>query len=136
MGLLDKIKSGLKEKPNAPTIVVQEEAPILESIDDEDIVTPDNDYLFPFESKEELKQKATEVKEFFYSIDIPDKRTIFGKSCTIQNPRDFILSSIKLMATYWNDQLYVKDRLCDLLTLKKFIENERIPTTSKNYPKT
>lgn len=119
MGLLDKIKSGLKP------VKVQEEAPILDSVNDEDdLITSEDNYLFPFESREELREKATEVKEFFYSIDIPEKRTTFGTSCTLHNPRDFILSSIKLMATYWNDRLYVKDRLCDLLTLKKFIEND------------
>jgi hypothetical protein len=134
MGLLDKIKSDLRKAdavlitPNSVELE-QEQLPILNAVNDDEVVPQKeevNDLLFPFKSRNELKEKATELKNFFSSITIPEKKTVFGKGTQISNPKEFIQSVLKLMVTYWHDQLYIRDRVCDLMFLKECFEQKRI----------
>lgn len=134
MGLLDKIKNELRKAdavlitPNSVELEY-EQLPILNAINDDEIVPQKegvNDLLFPFKSRDELKEKATELKNFFSSITIPEKKTVFGKGTQISNPKEFIQSVLKLMATYWHDQLYVRDRVCDLAFLKECFEKGKV----------
>ncbi len=135
MGLLDKIKNDLRKAdavlitPNSVELE-PEQLPILNAINDDDEIVLQkeevNDVLFPFKNRDELKEKATELKNFFSSITIPEKKTVFGKCTQISNPKEFIQSVLKLMVTYWHDQLYIRDRVCDLMFLKECFEQKRI----------
>lgn len=135
MGLLDKIKNDLRKAdavlitPNSVELE-PEQLPILNAINDDDEIVLQkeevNDVLFPFKNRDELKEKATELKNFFSSITIPEKKTVFGKRTQISNPKEFIQSVLKLMVTYWHDQLYIRDRVCDLMFLKECFEQKRI----------
>ncbi len=138
MGLLDKIKSDLqnnvKVSNSTPLIpsnsgeLKKEKLPIIDAIDDEEVEPQEevNDLLFPFKNREELKDKATELRMFYSEVLLPEKRTTFGKGTTIQNPKIFIQSVLKLMVTYWHDQLYVRDRVCDLIFLKECFEQKKM----------
>lgn len=134
MGLLDKIKSDLRKADAViitPNSVELEPVPILDALNDDETIVEanaveDNNYLFPFKNREELKAKATELKIFFSEKVLSEKRTTFGKCTSIQNPKDFIQGCIKLMATYWHDQLYVRDRVCDLAFLKECFEKGKV----------
>jgi hypothetical protein len=139
MGLLDKIKSDLKKNvkvsnstplipPNSVELK-QEHLPIIDAINDDDVVEQKeevNDVLFPFKNRNELKDKATELRLFFKSFAIPEKKTVFGKGTQINNPKEFIEAILKLMVTYWHDQLYIRDRVCDLMFLKDCFEQKRM----------
>jgi hypothetical protein len=134
MGLLDKIKNDLK-KTDAVLITTNsvelehEQLPILNATNHDEIVPLKeevNDALFPFKNRNELKEKATELKNFFFSVSIPEKKTVFGKGTQISNPKDFVQSILKLMVTNWHDQLYIRDRVCDLMFLKECIEQKRM----------
>jgi hypothetical protein len=106
-----------------------EQNPIIDSINDDNDIEQNEEVtnvLFPFKSRDELKQKATELRLFFTSTKLPENKTVFGKGTQINNPKNFVQSILKLMATYWHDQIYVKDRVCDLIFLKECIEQKRI----------
>jgi hypothetical protein len=134
MGLLDKIKNDLRK---SDTVLItpksveleHEQLPILNATNDDEIVPLKedvNEALFPFKNRNELKEKATELKNFFLSVSIPEKKTVFGKATRISNPKKFIQSTLQLMVTYWHDQLYIRDRICDLMFLKECIERKRM----------
>jgi putative transposon-encoded protein len=139
MGLLDKIKTDLQSNltvsnsrplipPNTGELK-QEYLPIIDAVNDEDYLVQDeevNNALFPFNDREELKDKATELRLFFETFVMPEKKTVFGNGTQISNPKEFIQSAIKLMVTYWHDQVYVKDRICDLMFLKQCFEQNKI----------
>ena len=134
MSLLDKIKNDLRKvnvvliTPNSEELE-QEQLPILNAINDDEVVPQKdevNNLLFPFKNRDEIKEKATELKNFFASITIPEKNTVFGKCTQINNPKEFIQSVLKLMVTFWHDQIYIRDRVCDLMFLKECFEQNKM----------
>jgi hypothetical protein len=155
MGLLDKIKSDLRKAdavlitPNSVELE-QEQLPILNAVNDDEVVPQKeevNDLLFPFKSRNELKEKATELKNFFSGIVIDEKKFFTEKKCSgpFEGAKTFFFYNIKLpdgstssekVASYYPPQ--VKSCLVDekeIARLEKKLKDKKVSQAEKSLIK-
>jgi hypothetical protein len=115
MSLLDKIKNDYKKNSKAITAEsIAQQLPLSFDTETEE----DDACLFPFNSMEEIKAKATELKTFFDALELPEEKMIFGKGTPVGNPKKFIATALQLIEIHWSNRSFVKDMVCDLVFLQ------------------
>ena len=101
--------------------VIDEDVVIIDEISDEDmptVIEPEKeDTLFPFKNRQEIIDEATRLSKFFKDRQIPDVY-ISG----VKNLRLFIDISFEKMRAFYNDDLYLKDRVIDLQSIERKVK--------------